>query len=191
MLRKREGSCSTSTCLAVPVMRPMVDWLQAIADHEVWIRTSLYARLGEAQAVDEVMQEVSLAACGLKTPLLEPQKAGAWLYRVAIRQAMLFRRRRGRHARMVDRLNQQVSSRPVEQASPLDFLLSRERGELVRDAMKRLDARDIEILLLRYTQEWSCQEMAKHLGVSLSCIETRLHRARYRLRTELNDCFSP
>jgi len=169
----------------------MVDWLQAIADHEVWIRTSLYARLGEAQAVDEVMQEVSLAACGLKTPLLEPQKAGAWLYRVAIRQAMLFRRRRGRHARMVDRLTQQGAGRLPEPSSPLDFLLSRERGQLVRDAMKRLDARDTEILLLRYTQDWSCQEMASHLGVSPSCIEARLHRARRRLRTELSDSFSP
>lgn len=191
MLRKRDGTCSTSTCLADAVMRPMIDWLQAIADHEAWLRTALYARLGESQAVDEVMQEVSLAACGLKTPLLEPQKAGAWLYRVAIRQAMLFRRRRGRHARMIDRLTVQFEGRRQDQASPLDFLLLRERGQMVRDAMKRLESRDVEILLLRYTQDWSCQEMARHLGVSVSCIETRLHRARLRLRTELNDSFSP
>lgn len=169
----------------------MIDWLQAIADHEAWIRTSLYARLGESQAVDEVMQEVSLAACALKTPLLEPHKAGAWLYRVAIRQAMLFRRRRGRQARLVDRLTHEMAAQRRDQASPLDFLLSRERGQLVRDAMRRLDARDVEILLLRYTQDWSCQEMANHLGVTLTCIETRLHRARLRLRTELHESFSP
>lgn len=166
----------------------MVDWSVALAEHQRWLRTSLFARLVDFQAVDEVMQEVSLAACSRKEPLRDPDKAGAWLYRVSLRQAMLFRRRKGRQARLLDRLGQHNRSRD-QGPGPLDFLLRQERGQLVRDAMEKLDARDREILLLRYTQDWSSREMATHLGVSVACVEARLHRARQRLRLELQSSF--
>ena len=42
-----------------------------------------------------------------------------------------------------------------------------------------------EILLLKYTEDWSYREIARQLGVSDSAIEARLHRARKRLRVEL------
>ena len=51
--------------------------------------------------------------------------------------------------------------------------------------MGRLPRRDAEILMLKYTEEWNYQELAQHLGISHSAVETRLHRARQRLRVEL------
>ena len=45
--------------------------------------------------------------------------------------------------------------------------------------------RDAEILLLKYTEEWSYRELAVHLGVSESAVEARLHRARGRLRAAM------
>ena len=47
---------------------------------------------------------------------------------------------------------------------------------LVRDAVERLPRRDREILLLKYTEDWSYRELAGHLGVSESAVEARLHR---------------
>ena len=41
------------------------------------------------------------------------------------------------------------------------------------------------MLLLKYTENWSYRELALHLGVSLSAVESRLYRARERLRHEL------
>jgi RNA polymerase sigma factor (sigma-70 family) len=79
--------------------------------------------------------------------------------------------------------------RPVEsdsrQSDPLEWLLAEERRDQIRAAMKRLPARDAEILMLKYTQDWSYHALAEHLGVSHSAVETRLHRARQRLRDEL------
>ena len=53
---------------------------------------------------------------------------------------------------------------------------------MVRAALQRLPRRDAEILLLKYTEDWSYRELAAHLGVSESAVEARLHRARTRLR---------
>ena len=55
----------------------------------------------------------------------------------------------------------------------------------MRGALERLSRRDAEILLLKYTEDWSYRELALHLGASESAVEARLHRARARLRAEL------
>jgi RNA polymerase sigma factor (sigma-70 family) len=160
----------------------MIDWPAALARHDRWLRTAVFARLGERQAVDVVMQEVCLAAASLRTPLANPTRAGAWLYRVAIRQAMLYRRRRGRRQKLLDGYSRNWSGDPPIVLDPLAVLLMEERRKLIRDALLTLPRRDAEILLLKYTEDWSCRDLATHLGVGESCVEARLHRARQRLR---------
>ncbi len=164
-----------------------VNWPRALAEHERWLRTVVCARLGEPQAIDEVMQDVSLAAVRQQSPLSDPSKVGAWLYRLAIRYCLLYRRKQGRRRKLTDRYAQRI--RPTEadqrQTDPLDWLLARERGAAVRESLARLSKRDAEILMLKYTEDWSYRALAEHLGVRESAVETRLHRARARLRAEL------
>jgi RNA polymerase sigma-70 factor (ECF subfamily) len=161
-----------------------IDWQAQLAAHDRWLRAVVLARLEEPQAVDEVMQEVALAAVAQRAPLEDVSRVGAWLYRLAIRQALLYRRRHGRQRKLVSTYarsqtgNQIVSHWP----DPLDILLQDERQALVRQALGRLHRRDREILLLKYTEDWSYRELAEHLGLSENAIEARLHRARKRLR---------
>jgi RNA polymerase sigma factor (sigma-70 family) len=148
----------------------------------------VFARLGERQAVEEVMQEVALAAVAQQAPLNERGRVGAWLYKLAVRQALLYRRRRGRQRRLLGCYAEKVGDPGVSLSwDPLDRLLRKERRALVREALQRLPPRDAEILLLKYTEDWSYQELAAHLGVSESAVEARLHRARGRLRAAVID----
>ena len=142
------------------------------------------ARLGERQAVDEVLQEVSLAAVGAKAAV-DPARVAGWLYRLAIRKALLYRRSRGRHHKLVGQYAKKVRDEGANAPDALGWLLLDERSALVREAMGKLPARDAEILLLKYTENWSCRDLANHLGQTEAAIESRLHRARGRLRDEL------
>ena len=166
-----------------------VDWAAALAAHDRWLRTAVLARVGERQAVDEVLQEVALAAVAQRAPLGDPSKAGAWLYRLAVRQALLYRRKCGRRHRVDGRYaalrGAGVGGESSPDRDPLDWLLCVERRELVRAALLRLARRDAEILLLKYTEDWTYRELADRLGVSESAVEARLHRARQRLRDVL------
>jgi RNA polymerase sigma factor (sigma-70 family) len=168
-----------------PVSRPAgIDWAAALASHDRWLRVAVLARLGERQAVDEVMQEVALAAVAQRSPLADPAKVGAWLYRLAVRQTLLYRRRRGRQHRLVDRYAG-VKDDASPASDPLDWLVRDERRLLVREALGRLARRDAEVLLLKYVEGFSYRELAARLGVGESAIEARLHRARARLRDAL------
>ena len=150
-----------------------INWSSVLAEHGNWLRTVICARLGEPQAIDEVMQEVSLAAVRQHAPLDDPAKVGAWLYRLAVRQSLLYRRKQGRRRKLIDRYAQRNRPSEADQgpADPLGWLLTKERRVRVREAIGRLPKRDAEILLLKYTEDWNYQALAEHLGISQSAVE--------------------
>ncbi|MGA2034035.1 MAG: RNA polymerase sigma factor [Thermoguttaceae bacterium] len=165
---------------------PRIDWPAVLQQHDRWLRTVVYARVAEPQAVDEILQEVALAAVRQQAPIADPAKVAPWLYRLAVTHSLLYRRKLGRRRKLLDRYVQR--NRPGEDgtsADPLVWLLAKERRQQVRAALRRLARRDAEILLLKYGEDWSYRQLSEHLGVSQSAVEARLHRARQRLRAEL------
>lgn len=168
-------------------LAPGIDWAAELARHNQWLRTVIAARLGEPQAIDEVMQEVAVAAVEQKAPLEDRKKIAPWLYRIAVTQSLLYRRKMGRKRKLTDRYAQrfQPTEHDTRQEDPLGWLLAEERRSQIRQAISRLPKRDAEILLLKYTQDWSYKDLAEHLDISESAVEARLHRARKRLRSQL------
>ena len=165
-----------------------IDWQAEFQRHERWLRSIVYARIGEPGAVDDVIQEVALAAVRQSSPIADNTKVAPWLYRLAIRYVLLYRRKMGRTRKLLDRYAQRYRPSPSDdhvEANPLEWLLAKERCELVRRALQELRGGDVEILMLKYTENWSYHAIAEHLAVSHSAVEARLHRARERLRSTL------
>ncbi len=164
-----------------------MDWQLALAQHDRWLRTILAARLRDRDAVEEVLQEVALAAVRQATPIHDESKAAPWLYRLAVRQVLLYRRKMGRRRKLTERFVERMPppEHDPDSPDPLAWLLADERRALLRQALAQMAPRDVEILLLKYTEHWSYHQIARQLGVSHSAVETRLHRARARLRAEL------
>jgi RNA polymerase sigma factor (sigma-70 family) len=166
---------------------PAIDWAAELTERIPWLRLVVLARVRDRHAADEVMQEVALAAVAQKSPIRDRDKLGAWLRRLAVRQALMYLRRQGRRHRLTlrhaDRVGELNGSSII--SDTLDWLVRDERSSLIREAVKRLPSRDAEILLLKYLEGWSYQELAEHLEMTTSAVESRLHRARARLRNEL------
>lgn len=162
-----------------------IDWGVVLPQHERWLRAVIFARVKEPQAVDEVMQEVALSAVRQRAPIQDPTKVGPWLYRLAVLSSLMYRRAVGRRKKWLRRYGQHSTNGHPNDGTPLEWLMRSEREELVRKALATLPARDAELLLLKYTQDWSYQQIADNLGLSFSAVQTRLHRARQRLRMEL------
>jgi RNA polymerase sigma factor (sigma-70 family) len=159
---------------------------EALAEHGRWLRTVLAARGVERDAVDEVMQATATAALDGVGRLRDRHRASAWLYRIAVTQALLHRRRSGRRRKLATRFAESgVAPSEAFDHDPLAWLLAEEEQQLVRQALAAMPPRDAEILLLKYTEDWTYRQLAERLGASESAIEARLHRARARLRMML------
>ena len=163
------------------------DWPAALAEHGRWLRTVVLARVGDFAAADDVMQEVAAAAVEKGHQLRDPTRVAPWLYRLAVIGALQYRRRQGRRRKLIDRFveRQPPTAADTRERDPLDWMLADERKALVRTALERLPQRDAEILLLKYTEDWSYRQLAEHLGLSTSAVEARLHRARQKMRRVL------
>lgn len=165
---------------------PALDWGRHLQEHEGWLRKVILVRTGEPQAVDEVFQQVSLAAVEQRWPLSDPAKAGPWLHRLAVIKSARYRRQQGRHRRALSALASHAPS-PSGDALPdlMAWLVREERRQLARQALARLPARDAEMLLLKYAERWSYRRIAEQLGITEKAVDARLARARRRLRQEL------
>jgi RNA polymerase sigma factor (sigma-70 family) len=175
-------SATAETCGSPPA----IDWQAALSQHDRWLRMIVLARTGEPQAVDEVMQEVALAAVAQRAPLQDAAKVAPWLYQLAVRQSLLYRRKVGRARKLTDRYAADVRPGEGSQPSePLNWLLTAERRQMIRAALRTLSEADAEILLLKYTEGWNYHQIAAHLDMSHSAVEAKLHRARQKLRGAL------
>ncbi|HUE75126.1 MAG TPA: RNA polymerase sigma factor [Pirellulaceae bacterium] len=168
------------------VPHPTIDWGRCLVEHADWLRQVIRARTGEPQAVDEVWQQVALAAVAQRSPLADPAKVAPWLHRLAVVLSARYRRKQGRGRKALATIAAQAAGGSAAASDPIDLLLRRERHELTRQAVAQLAPRDAEILLLKYGQRWSYRQIAERLGITEKAVDARMQRAREKLRFELS-----
>jgi RNA polymerase sigma factor (sigma-70 family) len=103
-----------------------------------------------------------------------------WLYATARRVLANQVRATGRRRRLTDRLGAQLIVRSSEAHDTSGFVSA------VGTALGRLNEADRELLLLAAWEELDAAQIGEVLGCSRSAARVRLHRARQRLRRELD-----
>jgi RNA polymerase sigma-70 factor, ECF subfamily len=131
-------------------------------------------RRSDRETADEITAQVFMVAWRRRSAL--PEDALPWLYGVARRALAEQRRGAARRKRLGERLRGEASD---ETCGP--ELLDEELAA----ALRRLSQGDREALLLRYWEELEPAQIAKAMGCSRATMAVRLHRARLRLRREL------
>lgn len=145
----------------------------------------MHSRLRDPNAVDDVMQEITLACLKGQNRLKDRSKLAPWLYRIAVRQVLQYRRAAGRRRAFQERLLEGAVDETIQAHDALDWLLSDEANELVRRAIGELPELDAQMFLLKYLHQFTYRQIAERLGISRSAVESRLHRVRKILRKQL------
>jgi len=174
---------------------PAIDWQAALVQHKSWLRKVLRSRIGDRHEVDDLFQEIALTVFRQSKPQRQsdgtikppntpqnPEKVAPWLYRLAIRQAVNFHRKTNRKTQAhPDSKLEPFSTDP----QPLDWMLAKEQKQNLRSSLDNLKPQHREVLALKYTENWSYKQIAKHLGISVRTVEQRLFHARNMLRKNL------
>lgn len=158
---------------------------QALASHEGWLKSVIAARLGSASEADDVLQEVHVAAIEQKSPLKNSAAITSWLYQIAVRQVLQFRRTAGRHRKRLAEAADIQATQLDSVEDPLSWMLSSERRNLTRRGLQQLDEEDRELLMLKYVEGWSYRKIAERTDRTERAVESQVQRARDRLRTYL------
>lgn len=150
---------------------------------------------------DDVVQDTLLTAWRSLDRLRDPRCLDAWLDGICRNRCQHYRRSRARE-RVHLRPLVELEAAPEDAGAPLELLAIQEQDplldlehadqeRLLERALSLLPVQARDALALCYLAELPQCEAAQRLGLSLSALEARLHRARRHLRrlleTELRD----
>jgi RNA polymerase sigma-70 factor (ECF subfamily) len=106
----------------------------------------------------------------------------SWLYRLVVNSCMDYRRRQKRWMPMVEEF---FDSFRAPQATPLQDLMADERQQQVQDVVAKLAPEHRMVVVLRYTEGLSYEEIADILNCSRGTVASRLNRAHKVLERRL------
>jgi RNA polymerase sigma factor (sigma-70 family) len=143
-------------------------------------------RLGASRAEDVASETFLVAFDRRRRYDLAYPSARPWLYGIASNLVARHRRAEVRRYRALSRadVTHAVDSDAERVARRLDARALRGR---LGAALAEVAARDREVLLLVAWAQLSLEETARALGIPAGTARSRLHRARQRMRTALED----
>ncbi len=147
-------------------------------EHSAWVRALALRLCNDSHAADDVAQEVWFRA--LRRPV-SARSAREWLGGIVRHVAA--RRRTSEAGRA---LRERRAARPEAVPSPAELLAEAELQRKILAAVAELPDPQRVVVLLRYYEGASAEEIAKRLGAPSSTIRNRLARALERLRERLD-----
>jgi len=133
------------------------------------------AAVGDADAAQDAMQEAFIRAFDALETCREPDRFGAWFFRILTNQCR----------NVVARRRARVPLDDVDVAGADRADASLERGELAEAldaALARLTPEQREAFVMKHVEGRSYEEMASLLGVGVDALKMRVHRARDAMR---------
>nr|WP_255654537.1 RNA polymerase sigma factor [Cohnella sp. REN36] len=129
------------------------------------------------QDAQDLTQETFVRAYRKLASHDETKRFAAWLYRIAHRLLIDHRR----SAPPID-WTAEPPQLPATDGNPEEALLRGEHRSELRDLIGRLPENYRAVVLLRYTNELSYEEIGEVLGVPVGKVQNDLHRAKRRLK---------
>jgi RNA polymerase sigma-70 factor (ECF subfamily) len=156
---------------------------ELVLRHQRMVFSVARAMLGDVHAAEDMAQEAFLHAYGALPSYRAQGKFPAWLRLIVTRLCLNYRRDRRREVAWDD-----LAGHPAALADgPESRLAEWERRGVVQGAIDALPPDYRDVIVLRFMEELSYEEIARHLGVPVSTVETRLHRAKKQLRQLLRE----
>jgi len=153
---------------------------------------------GEREDARDVLQDTLLQAYRSLRDLEHAEAMTSWLYRVAA-NACLMKRRKGKFEPEREISLEELLPGPGDDARvqipdpaslPYDDAVRAETKARVQKAIGDLPAAYRIVLVMRDMEQLKTQEVAAALGLEISAVKMRLHRARLMIRKTLEESYA-
>ena len=138
--------------------------------------------LGTEEDAEEALQDAFVRAYRSLARCDDPERFGAWLYRILVNRCRTHGGRRGRRERTF--VSDPVALVSASEDHPAERAAWREEIEV---ALARLDPQQREAFLLKHVEDLSYEEMSELTGAGVSALKMRVKRACDRLRELLRE----
>ncbi|MNO59017.1 ECF RNA polymerase sigma factor SigW [compost metagenome] len=149
-----------------------------------------YRMLSNRHEAEDIVQETFLRVYKNWNRYDEKQKFSTWIYRIATNLCIDRLRKRKPSYYLDAEMNDQegmdgYSLIPGDERTPESEYLLSETQQMIHHAIEGLPAKYKSVIILRYLQEMSLQEIGDILDMPVTTVKTRVHRGREFLRKKL------
>ena len=156
-----------------------------VQKYQKGVHALAWRKIGDFHYAEEITQDTFLQAYKNLSTLSNPDQFAGWLYVIATRCCIDWKRKQ----KFVPQSLQEVSMKEIEESAYARYISEKQetearerRYEIVERILKRLPESERTVVTLHYLGEMTAKEIGKFLGVSVGTIDSRLHRARKRLK---------
>ncbi|MBO9658657.1 MAG: sigma-70 family RNA polymerase sigma factor [Chitinophagaceae bacterium] len=136
--------------------------------------------LDDFHLAQDIAQEAFVKAWHNLNHLEERGKFGSWLFTITKRLSIDWIRKMNKPITTLKAIDHIAEPMSTEEAIEI-----RERAKTVRSALNSLDEKYRQVIILSFMGGLNTREISKFLNISLSATESRLRRAKEKLKLEL------
>lgn len=149
----------------------------------------IYRLLGRTLDIEDIAQEVFIRAYKGIGKFRQDATFSTWLTRICINYCQKQRRKIKRDATSLERLMSNGCDFPATSVAPSFALEREERNQLIRQAIDNLPEKYRIVIILRYFEAYSCEQIAEILDCASGTVHSRLSRAHEKLRKQLESIY--
>ena len=154
--------------------------------YEKLVYKTAYLITGSKEAAEDALQEVFVSVWKSRHTY-DPNKGKltTWLHRITVNQCS---REKARKAPAAVSLEEKDIDLPEmkQQSRPEDVLINKMEYERLLKALDTLDKKHRTVLVLRYFNDLSYQEIAEALEIPLGTVKSRLNQSLQYLKGQMN-----
>ena len=158
-----------------------------VRKYQKGVHALAWRKIGDFHHAEEIVQDTFLQAYTKLSTLKNPDQFAGWLYVIANRLCITWNRKR----KPVMQSLEDTSVKEIEESAYTRYVSEKQetearerRYEIVEKLLAKLPESERTVVTLHYLGEMTAREIGKFLGVSVRTIDSRLHRARKRLRAK-------
>ena len=142
-----------------------------------WLKGLVYSILGDADEVDDVLQDICVRVIDKIDSLREPERFRPWLAVLARRQAL---RHRQRNARRPGPLSEEIAELQCDEKGQQLFekVEQKEQCRRILQAVRLLPEKYRQVFMLAYAGDLTYANIAEVLDIPITTVQIRLVRAR-------------
>ena len=157
---------------------------QFVREHESGLFNYVFRLVGSREEAEDITQDALMQAYRTWNQV-DPEASGGyvkWCYRIARNLSIDALRKKKPRATDDEELDRAADAKSLK---PEDIYEHRVQTAAIRDSIQSLEDKYRDVLILRYQEELSYEQIAEILEVPVSTIETRIFRAKKMLREKL------
>ena len=150
--------------------------------------STCYSFSNSTDDAEDIAQEVFLEVYRSIHLFKSQAELDTWIYRIAVNKSLDFLRKQKRKKRIAD-LKQLFQLKNTPQSTPDRHLEQKERKEILKNQIRLLPENQRIALVLSQYDKMSNKQIAEIMRTTESAVESLLHRAREKLKKNLQKYF--